>query len=104
MWGGDALYTARHGNGALVTRMLAKHGSSRMAYRHCKRWLEHMLAATDEVSRAGNGAVGDVSGSLARYWLHFFGFFPLTAEQRRELRALALGDGKAKGFYYERKK
>ena len=90
MWGGAKRYSEKHGQGALVTRMLSKHGASRMAYCHCDRWLRHMLAAADEVCMGGHPAIG-ASASLPRYWLHFFGFFPLSAEQRRSLRMLALG-------------
>ena len=90
MWGGPARYTERHGDGALVTRMLGKHAASRMTFRFCERWLVHMLAATDEVCMAGHSRVG-ACASLPRYWLHFFGFFPLLADERRKLRMLALG-------------
>ena len=90
MWGGAPRYSQEHGDGALVTRMLSKHGSSRMNFRFCRRWLVHMLAATEEVCMGGHPAVGEEE-SIARYWLHFFGFFPMSADQRRELRMLALG-------------
>lgn len=90
MWGGAPRYSQQHGNGALLTRMLSKHGPNRMTYRFCARWLEHMLAAMDEVCMGGHPAIGE-SESIARYWLHFFGFFPLSADERRKLRMLALG-------------
>lgn len=53
MWGGPSLYSKLHGDGALVRRMLSKHGESRMTSRFCRRWLEHMMEATDEVSAHG---------------------------------------------------
>ena len=58
MWGGAKRYSEKHGQGALVTRMLSKHGASRMAYCHCDRWLRHMLAAADEVCMGGHPAMG----------------------------------------------
>jgi len=50
-----------------------------------------MLAAMEEAGLADDDAV--LAESIRRYWLHFFGFFELTATQRRELRALALRQG-----------
>jgi len=31
-----------------------------------------------------------VAESVKRYWLHFFSFFELSVQDRRELRAMAL--------------
>eukprot|EP00322_Chrysochromulina_rotalis_P016166 CAMPEP_0115862460 /NCGR_PEP_ID=MMETSP0287-20121206/18185_1 /TAXON_ID=412157 /ORGANISM="Chrysochromulina rotalis, Strain UIO044" /LENGTH=211 /DNA_ID=CAMNT_0003316877 /DNA_START=198 /DNA_END=833 /DNA_ORIENTATION=+ len=88
MWGGAKRYSDRFGQGTLLTRMLSKHKAARMQYRFCHRWLEHMLAAMEEVGlrRASEAALAE---SICRYWLHFFGFFEMTVDQRRELRALA---------------
>jgi len=89
MWGGAKRYSDSFGQGSLLTRMLSKHKAARMQYRFCRRWLEHMLAAMEEVGlgRRSNAALAE---SIGRYWLHFFGFFEMTGEQRRELRGLAL--------------
>ena len=83
IWGGAKRYTERFGDDTLINKMLSKHSAARMSYQNCRRWLQLMLAAMDEV-----GLGGEVS--IRRYWLHFFGFFELTLAQRRELRALAL--------------
>ena len=87
MWGGSKRYSESFGQGTLLPRMLSKHSAARMQYRFCLRWLQHMLAAMDEVGIAADDAV--LRDSIKRYWLHFFGFFQLTAEQRRELKAVA---------------
>ena len=83
IWGGAKRYSERFGDDTLINKMLSKHSAARMSYQNCRRWLQLMLAAMDEV-----GLGGEVS--IRRYWLHFFGFFELTLAQRRELRALAL--------------
>ena len=85
MWGGPKRYSEKFGEGTLLARMLSKHGNARMQYRFCRRWLEHMLAAMEEV-----GFEDDVAESIRRYWLHFFGFFEMTVAERLELRTLAL--------------
>lgn len=89
MWGGEKRYTEQFGRGSLLTRMLAKHGASRMSYRFCERWLVHMMAAMEEV-----GLIDDddlpLAQSIRRYWLHFFGFFELSVEERRRLKSIAL--------------
>ena len=92
MWGGEALYAAKHGDGALLKRMLPKHSAARMTPRFCERWLRHMRAAAAEVLGArGTGAAGEAElrDTVARYWLHFFGFFEMSAADRRALRELA---------------
>ena len=87
MWGGPKRYSEEFGQGTLVTRMLSKHSKARMQYKFCHRWLQHMLAAMQEVGLAEDPMVAQ---SIKRYWLHFFGFFEMSVEQRQELRALAL--------------
>lgn len=71
-------------------RVNPPHTLAGMRFRFCKRWLEHMVEAVDEVCMGGCPTIGEEE-AIARYWLHFFGFFPMKAEERRVLRMLALG-------------
>lgn len=87
IWGGPKRYSEQFGDGTLITRMLAKHSDARMKFRLCERWLHHMLAAMEEAKLGADDPA--VALSVRRYWLHFFGFFEVTVDERRELRALA---------------
>lgn len=89
MWGGPKRYLEKHGHALVGSRMLSRHASpSRMTYAHACTWLKYMNAAVTSV-------YGDdelVKLVLGLYWRHFFGFFPMTEEERIGIRKLALGE------------
>jgi len=87
MWGGPSWYAEKHDSGLVGTRMLSRHASpSRMTCAHACTWLDYMNAAVTEVY----GDNEKVKIVLGLYWRHFFGFFPMTEEERVGIRKRAL--------------
>jgi len=87
MWGGPPRYAEKHGSGLVGTRMLSRHASpSRMTYAHACTWLDYMNAAMTKVY----GDNEKVKIVLGLYWRHFFGFFPMTEEERVGIRKRSL--------------
>mmetsp|Transcript_17922 Transcript_17922/g.33841 ORF Transcript_17922/g.33841 Transcript_17922/m.33841 type:complete len:260 (+) Transcript_17922:90-869(+) len=83
VFGGPAFTGEPARENHLVSKVMAKHTSSRMTLEHSVTWLRLMARSMAEV-------FGDpdknLQHSLRLYWLHFYGFFPYTEEERRELR------------------
>jgi len=78
----------------LVSKVMAKHTRGRMTLQHSLTWLRLMARSIDEVfpDRDDDGDDDDhddimkLRRSLGLYWLHFYGFFPYTEDERRQLR------------------
>ena len=71
----------------LIPKVMAKHTSSRMTLEHSVTWLNLMARSIDEIF----ADCPDLQHSLGLYWLHFYGFFPYTEEERSELRRVVFG-------------
>jgi truncated hemoglobin YjbI len=72
----------------LLPKVMAKHTASRMTRAHAMTWL-HIMKQSVQVEFPNHP---QLQSSLGLYWLHFFGFFPYTDEDRKEFRSIVFGD------------
>lgn len=70
----------------LWPKVMAKHTSSRMTREHAIEWLTIMNQALEEEFPHEY----PLRSALALYWLHFYGFFPYSDEDRREFRRVVM--------------
>ena len=73
----------------LVSKVRAKHTTSRMTLSHACTWLHLMERALVATLSDGDPVV---LRSLRYYWLHFYSLYPFSDDDRRELRQVAIGD------------
>jgi hypothetical protein len=70
----------------LLPKVMAKHTSSRMTREHAVAWLMIMNRALEEEFPHEY----KLRSCLSLYWLHFYGFFPFTDDDRREFRMVVM--------------
>jgi truncated hemoglobin YjbI len=93
VFGGPAMARAqeqesRRRRDVLRPKVMAKHTKSRMTRQHAMTWLHIMKRAVLEEFPNDS----QLQSALGLYWLHFFGFFPYTDEDRKEFRRIVFGN------------
>jgi truncated hemoglobin YjbI len=86
IWGGPSYFSSElERQACLVPRVMAQHTKSKMSFAsgHPVTWLELMKAAVHEEFGDGDPHIPEL---LNLYWLHFFGFFAYSEEERAKLR------------------
>ncbi|CAB9518134.1 expressed unknown protein [Seminavis robusta] len=68
----------------LLPKVMAKHTSSRMTREYAITWLEIMDKSVNEEFPNEE----TLQAALKLYWIHFFGWFPYSDEDRREFRRI----------------
>lgn len=87
VFGGPSMSSSASRRDLLLPKVMAKHTSSRMTRDHALTWLQIMKRSVElEFPNQTK-----LQSSLGLYWLHFFGFFPYTDEDRKEFRRSVFG-------------
>jgi truncated hemoglobin YjbI len=85
-FGGPSLMEHLDREKHLWPKVMAKHTSSRMTREHAVAWLNIMNRALEEEFPHQY----KLRSCLSLYWLHFYGFFPFTDDDRREFRRVVM--------------
>lgn len=86
IWGGESLYSsAQQRNQYLVPRVMQQHSPRRMSLAHGLTWLKLMNAAVQDAFGTDPN-YNEIAFHLGLYWLHFYGFFPYSDEERAALK------------------
>jgi truncated hemoglobin YjbI len=85
-FGGPSMMESFEREKHLLPKVMAKHTSSRMTREHAIAWLNIMNRALEEEFPNEY----QLRLALALYWLHFYGFFPYSDEDRRDFRRVVM--------------